>query len=244
VDDARRQAESRAFSIAQRFLNNQKLDRYFYGQRPPREEIVQVIENNYAEASLVTRNAYGALVLNAAQAMFIDIDFPEKKAGGLPKLFGRAPDPAAEALARVEQWARGYPDLSLRVYRTFGGLRCLVTSELFEPASSGAESILRALQSDPLYIRLCRAQECFRARLTPKPWRCGLANPPARWPWADTKTEMQYRAWEQGYTQTASRYMVCQLVKTIGRDEVHPALRPVVELHDQIACANLNRPLA
>ena len=30
-----------------------------------------------------------------------------------------------------------------------------------------AADILRALNSDPLYIRLCQAQECFRARVTP-----------------------------------------------------------------------------
>ena len=38
----------------------------------------------------VTRNGYGALVLNTAQAMFVDIDFPEPGGGaGLSRLVGR-----------------------------------------------------------------------------------------------------------------------------------------------------------
>lgn len=243
-DDARRQAEARAAMLAQRFLSGQALNRYAYGERPPREEVTQTLTHQNTEVGVVTRNAYGALVLNAPQALFIDIDFPKAKASGLLKFFGRAPDPAADALARVDEWAKRQPFLSLRVYRTFAGLRCLVTSDLFDPAAPNTLAIFNALKADSLYILLCRAQECFRARLTPKPWRCGLANPPARWPWPNAKMEMQYRAWEQTYTQTSTQYAVCQLVKEIGRGEVHPALDPLVRLHDELTGVEGKRPLA
>ncbi len=95
-----------------------------------REEIVDVIKGSDGrESAIVTRNGYGALVLNAARVMFIDIDFDMKvKSGGLSGLFrqlggkGAAPSPVDEHLARIEEWARRNPQWSMRVYRTFGGL--------------------------------------------------------------------------------------------------------------------------
>jgi hypothetical protein len=36
-----------------------------------------------------------------------------------------------------------------------------------------ANMLMRFLRADPDYVRLCAVQECYRARLTPKPWRCG-----------------------------------------------------------------------
>ena len=41
-----------------------------------------------------------------------------------------------------------------------------------------ADQVFDTLGADPPYRRLCRTQKCFLARLTPKPWRCGVAKPP------------------------------------------------------------------
>jgi hypothetical protein len=109
----------------------------------------------------------------------------------------------------VAAWAAKRPDLGLRVYRTLAGLRCLVTNVPFEPASPEAQSILRELRSDPLYTRLCQAQECFRARLTPKPWRCSAPPPPSRYPWLNVSAETRYRQWEQDYESLTEHYTGC-----------------------------------
>ncbi len=98
-------------------------------------------------------------------------------------------------------------------------------------------NILRELQSDPLYIRLCQAQECFRARLTPKPWRCGMEQPPAGYPWDTPQDENYYRQWQQQYEQTISQYTACRLLTQFGPGNVHPDLEPVLKLHDQLACS-------
>ncbi len=179
--------------------------------------------------------------------MFIDIDFPDSGSIGsavhnLGKLFGgKAPSPEQAYLAAIEQWAQQQPDWGIRVYRTFGGLRCLITNELFDPTQDSSLDVLRRLQSDPLYIRLCRAQESFRARLTPKPWRCNAARPPARYPFADQNQEQTYRRWEQGYRQATAAFSVCRLVKQLGKDETHPDVAPVLALHDQVALGNRMR---
>ena len=79
-------------------------------------------------------------------------------------------------LARIHAVVARHPGMGLRLYRTANGYRCLVTHRTYDPASQECRELLEALGSDPLYIRLCRGQHCFRARLTPKPWRCGAGS--------------------------------------------------------------------
>ncbi len=164
--------------------------------------------------------------------MFVDIDFAEGKAGLKEQ---------EHSLASIQQWSARNPGLGLRVYRTYGGLRALVTNELFDPRHESSLAVLRELNADPLYIRLCREQECFRARLSPKPWRCHADKPPSRYPFEDARQEVQYRAWESKYKAAASRYAVCQLLKQFGTPEVRPEIAPVLQAHDE-ACLP-NRPL-
>jgi len=253
VSEAQQSAADALQQTILRFQSDQQLNRYSYGRNPLREEIVQSIKNaNGNEIGIVTRNVYGALVLNAAQAMFIDIDFPEKTAqeilaGGLGKLFGKkpaAPPPEQIYLQNIEQWSQRNPSLGLRVYRTFGGLRCLITNEVFDPTQSSSLDLMRSLQSDQLYVTLCKQQESFRARLTPKPWRCGANEPPSRYPWDDIQQEQRYRQWEQSYSRVTANYTTCRLVKEFGPAETHPDVSLILSAHDDMACAPGNLNLA
>jgi hypothetical protein len=179
----------------------------YYPNRPFREQLLQEIKNGTGKTSaVITRNSYGCHVLNTERVMFVDIDLPEpKKSGGLfKKLFGKpeiAPptNPQSEAMARIENWTRLNSDWGWRVYRTRSGLRLLVTQNLFDANSDVVNRVFEALGSDPLYRKLCNSQNCFRARLTPKPWRCGLRRKPERWPWLDAKREKQFQKWEAEY---------------------------------------------
>lgn len=252
--EAAQAAQAHARDVASRFTTLADLNRYGYADRPLREEIVEVITGSDGrESAIVTRNSYGALILNAARVMFIDIDFdakPAARAGGLLGLFrpaggrGGAPSPVDEHLAQIEDWARRHPQFSLRVYRTAGGLRGLITNEQFDPTDSSSIQLLQSFNSDPLYVRLCRAQECFRARLTPKPWRCGTGNPPTRYPWPTPAAEMAQRRWEKKYDQAANGYTTCQLVRELGSANMPSDVARIVALHDQYACRGNNYDLA
>jgi hypothetical protein len=251
VSEAQQKADNRVKEVADKVRAGQLLDRYGYGERPLREEITQGVTNAAGnEVAIVTRNLYGALVLNAANAMFIDIDFVDKGAaastgGGFSWGFGkRAPSQEDQGVERITSGASRYPDVGIRVYRTAAGLRCLITNQTFEPTRSEALDILRAFESDPLYVRLCKAQDCFRARLTPKPWRCNMTPPPWRYPWANADVEIQYRLWERRYEQTSRSYSVCKLVKQLGPQEVHPDVAPILALHDQLTGVASNLALA
>lgn len=234
-----------------KFRSGQPLNRYGYGEHPMREEITQGVTNNTGrEVAIVTRNLYGALVLNAANAMFIDIDFSDKgvassSGGGFQWGPGkRALSQEDQRVERITAWANGHPDVGLRVYRTAAGLRGLITNQTFDPSRTDTLEVLREFDSDPLYVRLCQAQDCFRARLTPKPWRCDLYKPPSRYPWESSDREIQYRQWEKRYEQASRSYAVCKLVKQLGPQGIHPDVAPILMLHDQLTGVAADLPLA
>jgi hypothetical protein len=252
VEDAREKAAARAAEIAKKVALGAPLDRYGYSDRPLREEIKEAVQNRFRdEVGIITRNAYGALVLNATDAMFIDIDIPGIHKAKKNSLFGGRKesfslDPYLPAIRDVEAWAGKFPEYGIRIYATFAGLRCLILNTVFKPKSEHASDIMQALKSDPLYLTLCKAQECFRARLTPKPWRCGLRQPPGslRFPWDTPQREAEFRQWEKQYEAGTSNYAACSFVKQIGPRVIHPNVEPILEFHDRMTRAESNLPLA
>lgn len=251
-EDAERKAETRAMEIARKIARGEELDRYGYADRPLREEIKDAVRNRSRdEVGIVTRNAYGALVLNTGQAMFIDIDIPGMDRPRRKGLFGGkkksfVPDPYLPTVRRVEEWSIKHPEYGIRIYATYAGLRCLVENTVFSPNSRQADAILQELESDPLYRRLCKAQDCFRARLTPKPWRCGLHPPRGelRYPREDLRREGEFREWERRYDAAAAQYAVCAFIKQAGSQTVHPDVEAVREYHDRATRAASGLPLA
>jgi hypothetical protein len=235
-------ANEAAQQLAERFAHGdvpQKQGGY-YPNRPVREPVLQEIKNDAGElAAVVTRNSYGCLVLNTARVMFVDVDLPEPKPAGLfKKLFGKsdaAPVVTQDgAITKVENWTRSNSDWGWRIYRTRAGLRLLATHALFDPEAKASDGVFDALGADPLYRQLCKTQKCFRARLTPKPWRCGLKRKPERWPFLDTRAEKSFQKWDAQYQSVSFSWATCELVKKIGNDAVHPGVAPILKLHDDM----------
>lgn len=243
VNEAKQAAQIAADRLAALFeADNLPDERYGYGNRPMREPVIKELLNAAGGlAAAVTRNSYGCHVLNASGALFVDIDLPEpKKSGGLfGSLFGKPAepeDPAKAALAKAKAWAQAHPGWNWRVYRTRGGLRLLATHALFDPADPLCERVFAAVDADPLYRKLCQTQECFRARLTPKPWRCKIGHPPSRWPFSEAGEEQAFANWDAKYEAACRAKATCQLLDQ-GSGEVHQELREMVALHDQMTRA-------
>jgi hypothetical protein len=251
TDDANQLALARVKELIDLVTRGEELNRYSYGERPLREETIQAVSGDGSkELGVITRNAYGALVLNATQAMFVDIDFQDEAPGAqlaaqFRKLTGKAaPTQEEREVENVRQWAAKNPGIGIRVYRTSGGLRGLITNQVFNPADESAQEILQELKSDSLYVKLCKDQDCFRARLSPKPWRCGIEKPPSRFPWQDARSELAYRSWEEKYKTASSRYDVCRSVGQFGSTEVHPDIEPILAVHDRWCISDYNLQLA
>lgn len=217
-------------------------DRYDYGRLPLREEIVREIRTaNGVPLAMVTRNRYGALVLNTPDVLFLDVD--EKPQGLLQRLRrlltgGAAGDETLSALRAALQ-ASGLP--GFRLYRTAAGFRVIATGKLFDPAGEEAQALMRATATDPAFARLCRVQRSFRARLTPKPWRCGVPLPPSRYPHDDAQA---FANWLAHYEQQAARHATCRYLETVGSAALDGEVAQVVALHDQETRSQLALPLA
>jgi len=254
LDDARRRAREVADRAATAITAGRAPAEYDYAERPPREEIIEEIASGDDAIAVITRNSYGSLVLNTSHAMFIDVDYPRNinrakdaatLGGGVKSLWGRltgqsaktiAPAPNQDdlLLARFEQVTNSHSGLGIRVYRTAAGYRLLATSQPYDPMSPEAEKLLSAFGSDALYMRLCKAQQCFRARLTAKYWRCAAAKPPRRYPWTTAEEESDYRQWEQAYHKQANKFAVCSHITEFGESAICDAVAPVLELHDRL----------
>ena len=51
------------------------------------------------------------------------------------------------------------------------GFRIIATHDVISPSDSVVEEWIAYFHADANYVRLCQIQQCFRARLTAKPWR-------------------------------------------------------------------------
>jgi hypothetical protein len=252
--EAQALADQAAQQLADRFRAGIHLPQHggYYPDRPFREQVLQEIKSDRGEtAAVITRNSYGCLVLNTARIMFVDIDLPEPKTSGgfFKKLFGKpeaepATNPQSLVMARIENWTRTNSEWGWRIYRTRSGLRLLATQALVEANSDAANRVFEDLGADPLYRNLCNSQKCFRARLTPKPWRCGLRRKAERWPWLDAKQENRFRKWEAQYRDCCANWAACAFVRQIGNPAIDPGVHTILTLHDERTRAESGLQLA
>jgi hypothetical protein len=254
VAEAQSVADQAARQLADRIRAGGYPPKYggYYPDRPFREQVLQEFKDAAGEISaVITRNSYGSQVLNTARVMFVDIDLPQPKGAGgfFSRLFAKpevAPpvQPHDEAIARVENWTRRNSEWGWRIYRTRLGLRLMATQDLVDADSGLANEVFAALGADPLYQKLCTTQRCFRARLTPKPWRCGMNRKPERWPWLETKQEKAFQKWEAEYRRCSAQWATCELIRKIGNPEIHPEVQPIIKSHDDATRAESKLPLA
>ena len=210
-------------------------------ETPIAEELCETLDGHNA----VTRNRYGAKVLNTEELLFLDIDdAPMSFREWAGRLIGRpAPDVKERIFRRIEELA-GKPEfegIGFRVYETCRGVRLLL--------SMNAKSFLRSPEmvplfrrfgADPLYRDLCIRQNCCRARLTPKPARIGMKTLlKFRFPYGEEEKEA-IRDWLADYEKKSADFAVCRLKARFGKRFTSPA----IEFHDRITGAETHLPLA
>jgi hypothetical protein len=214
-------------------------------------------DSDSTAAAVITRTVYGSEVLNTAGLMFIDIDLPPAQSGpGLLALLKRlffgggaeasasAFSPADEKLNALRQWQGGNSSWGFRAYRTHSGLRYIVTSALQDPVADHTHAIFASLGCDTRYRQLCKIQKSFRARLTPKPWRCACPNPPVRFPYEDAGREGEMNDWIARYEAASAGYATCQFLASVGSTMPPAELSPLITEHDTRTKATSGLPLA
>ena len=237
VEDARSRAKEKAEKVKRKIKGEKHLfDEY---ESEIREEILQIIDDHAA----ITRNRYGAQVLNVEHLMILDIDKPKPSGGGLAGLFKKkdARPPKEQIFDTVRQLAATpkYSEYGFRMYETYQGARVIVSGGDFNPRAAETKRIMDEFHSDPLYITLCVKQGCFRARLTPKPYRMNIRRYKVQFPRSADDPELQ--RWLADYERESRNFSTCRFIEQVG---ARHTVDNIVQLHDEITGASYRQPLA
>lgn len=190
---------------------------------------------------VVTRNRYGAEVLNSTSCVFVDIDEPVFR---IWQIFRRVRSREQKKRMILEFLGRRFAKADLagfaiRVYETHSGMRLLLEGRPVEAGSTDAQKLLRSFHADRLYALMCRRQKCYRARLTPKPHRMKIRPIRLRYPYEDGDRK-RIEAWIGEYDSKSGGFATCRLVQVIGSAPESPAVR----YHDERTKAASTLPLA
>ena len=269
-EDALEKANQRIDEIV-KALSSDFDKNFYYPLTVLREDILDEIESNGIVRAIISRNRYHSQVLNTQNMMFVDIDIPTwdiKPASFFQRLFGKTE--AVEegnkkeisrrydkAFSKIEKYVKNDIDSGFKVYRTFAGLRLIVTHKVFDPKSDETQKVFDALGTDPLYQQLCKAQDCFRARLTPKYWRMdnALGNTPRlkykvtnemlhKWTNENEVRVKEYEEWIKQYESEHTSHATCHFVCHIGNPTILEELESLINIHDDITLANSGKALA
>lgn len=213
------------------------------GGHPIREEIL----NELSPQNILTRNRYGAEVLNSESHVFVDVDFLTPRLGAALLSWFRKAKPLTKAEYTLKTIFTASKDpfldnFKIRIYQTKSGYRLLVQNCDFAPDSQACAKLMTLLRADGLYSLLCSKQQCFRARLTPKPYRIKMPGRKFTYPVAgDSQDEAAKREWIDTYNARSKDYAVCRYLDTINGS---PAEDEIIAFHDEATSAFSTKPLA
>lgn len=155
--------------------------------------------------------------------------------------------PEKSALERIAAFQKQHSSWGIRTYQTPAGFRVMATHRVFDPLEQEVEEIFSALGVDSIYAMMCKNQRCFRARLSPKPWRMGISDHmrprPGVWPVAPERMAARME-WIQKYEAKAADFSACKFIAQTGNSVIDPKVQAVIGLHDSSCRAGSNLPLA
>lgn len=170
----------------------------------------------------------------------------------------------------IQQRIISHPQESFRLYETPAGFRIIATHDTISPSDKLVEEWFEYFHADANYVRLSQVQQCFRARLTAKPWRMTevennkLAKDiPAKDFWfgsdnTDVENSIEQRQdelkarkqWIVDYDRFAQGYRACHYVESMAGKEVannskvQASIDDFVQWHDRACQVNKALPMA
>jgi hypothetical protein len=164
------------------------------------------------ESWQVTLSASSCLVLNSETLVIIDVDDLSEARQPVDRkhaTFNSEGELVGRFLELLQEQDAGLQSSSWRLYATAKGWRLIRTDAAASEGSLfGYCALMHELPADPRYAELCESQRCYRARMTPKPWRCN--------------------------DRTLG---VCSIIRDLGSGDVCPELVEQLELHDEMTYA-------
>jgi len=140
----------------------------------------------------------------------------------------------------IKKRIANHPTECFRLYQTPAGFRIIATHDVVSPSDNVVAEWFKHFHADTNYVRLCQVQQCFRARITAKPWRMSevenkkLAKDiPAKDFWfgsdnTDVDSSIEQRQeelkarkqWMADYDKYAKNYRACRYVDSMIGKEV------------------------
>ncbi|HCT73656.1 MULTISPECIES: hypothetical protein [Psychrobacter] len=163
-----------------------------------------------------------------------------------------------------------HPTACFRLYQTPAGFRVIATHDVVSPNDNVVEDWFAYFHADTNYVRLCQVQQCFRARITAKPWRMSevenkklAKDVPAKDFWfgsdnTDVENSIEQRQdalkarkqWIADYDKYAKNYRACHYVESMAGKEVannskiQASIDDFVKWHDRACQVNKALPMA
>ncbi len=172
----------------------------------------------------------------------------------------------------IQQRVASHPKESFRLYETPAGFRIIATHDTAVPNDNLVTQWFEYFHADVNYVRLCQAQQCFRARLTAKPWRMSevennkLAKDiPAKDFWfandnAVDNKDLQHskelaldkesrKQWIAYYDEYAKNYRACRYIESFSGFDAshqleHNVIQTFIDWHDSACQANKELEMA
>jgi hypothetical protein len=236
MEDARQKAREKAEKIQRKIAGERNLFEDY--EVEIREELLRIIDDH----SAITRNRYGAQVLNTENMLILDIDNPKPSSGGLGGLFKKkdARSPKEQIFDMVKNLATTkYSNYAFRLYETYQGARVIVLGRDFDPRDAQTKKLMDEFNCDPLYTMLCIRQGCYRARLTPKPSRMKFKGYKVKYP--RERDDSEFQRWVTDYESMSRSFSVCKLIDQLGTSSY---MNDVVRLHDEVTGIDYPQRLA
>jgi hypothetical protein len=212
-------------------------------ERTPKEEYDAAIKEHVSEiideSNVITICRYGAKIWNTTEYTIFDLDDYPVDFFDLFKSL-RKLTKKERIIFKFEERIKRYPMLGsdFRLYETAKGIR-VIGKKYIDPTGKQYSSLMRKVNVDWLYTQLSMKQNCYRARLTPKPYRMRIRTIKIKSPLDCEKDH--YKEWSKAYDQKSLNFSVVKLLKSIGQDFSYDR---VIKQHDEMCNAHKNYKLA
>jgi hypothetical protein len=207
---------------------------YDYSGCMDMEPIIQTSASPKRSGWFITRNRFGALVLNTKNVMFVDVDCIDLGLDNKQKSLEKR-----KCLSKIKNFLRKQ-SIDAAIFETHSGYRVLVTDREVSPNSYEAYGLMMLIDADPLYRILCERQKCYRARLNPKPFRIGVPEIVVK---EHTVSRKETKEWISLYNKVSMEYSVCKEVLKPQKPIERNSIQQIYGLH-ALYCINENKPLA
>lgn len=169
----------------------------------------------------------------------------------------------------IKKRVANHPIECFRLYQTPAGFRIIATHDTIAPSDELVAEWFEYFHADANYVRLSQVQQCFRARLTAKPWRMAevegkklTKDIPAKNFWfgsdnidVDSSIEQRQdelkarKQWIVDYDRFAQGYRACHYVESFaGKEASHQlesvAIKAFVDWHDRACRVHKALPMA